>query len=206
MEKSLREERLRDDLLGLLLDGPASFAALYGGLVRHCGYPKNASLLSEMMSTLLKMERCEWVRTAQMSGDGLFREPTEDDYRRDLRAYQAWLPEARLDELAVDEVGLWLEITMKGRMEGKHRLIDERKSETGRWTLEDLADARTIIVRAETEEVAAEKIQEWISRNPAIELVDGSENVERIGDFELRDGTIIVGGVELSSCYRRVSN
>jgi hypothetical protein len=113
MTSVLDDEALQGNLLDLLLGGPSSFAALYGGLVRHSGYPKNLNL-SKMMNALIELGRRDYIKTARMTGDGRFNELTENEQWATLPAYHAWLPEAEFGELSVDEVGLRFEITPKG--------------------------------------------------------------------------------------------
>ena len=205
MTPVLDNEELQGNLLDLLLDGPSSFAALYGGLVRHYCYPKNLSL-NMMMNSLIELGRRDYVKTTRMSSDGRFNELTENEQRSTLPLYQAWLPVAEFEELSVDEVGLWYGITPKGREKAKRRSIGEEPGNTGRWTLDDLAETQTILIRADSEEGGEERLRWWLLLHPEIIPMDGSKTVKPISEFRLRDGTVIVGGVELSIRYRRAPN
>src|SRR5918992_3082080 len=100
MTPVLDNEELQGNLLDLLLDGPSSFAALYGGLVRHYCYPKNLSL-NMMMNSLIELGRRDYVKTTRMSSDGRFNELTENEQWSTLPLYQAWLPVAEFEELSV---------------------------------------------------------------------------------------------------------
>src|SRR5215217_1445613 len=157
-------EGLQYKLLDLLADGPSSFAALYGALVRHCGYPcgLGVTLVSD---ALLQMERRQWVTAKQMANDGSFHIPTTEERNQNLPAYRAWLPNAAFEELSVDEVGLWYELTAEGRAEWKQCIDAEEQAQFGRWTLDDLSDTNTIIIQAETLEVAEVILQWWLVHN-----------------------------------------
>lgn len=196
------EETLQHELLDLLVDGPSSFAALYGGLIRHCGYPRGLDV-ARVMNTLAEMGQLGWVKAAQMAEDGSFHEPIEDERRSDLLAYQAWLPHAVSEEFSLDEVGLWCEITTEGRAEWKHCSYDEEEKNRLRWMLDDLSDTQTITVQAETVEIALERLRWWLSYNQDIDLVSSSKSIEPISAFTLRDGTTVTNGVRLSYQYRK---
>lgn len=106
------------ELLDLLVDGQSSFAALYGGLVRHYNY---SGKVYEIFSVLLEMRKDNCVKAWQMNDVGAFHEPTENDLDQALKAYQTWLPQAPFEDLAIDEVGLWYEITSKGLLIWKEK-------------------------------------------------------------------------------------
>lgn len=196
------EESLQHELLDLLVDGPSSFAALYGGLVRHCGYPTTLEL-PRIINALLEMEQRGWVKASQMAEDGSFHEPTEDERRSDLLAYQAWLPDAAFEDLSLDEVGLWYEITTEGRAEWKQWSPDAEGQSRPRWMLDDLSDTQTIRVQAKTIEAAEEGLRWWLSHNQGIDLVSNGKTVEPVSVFTLHDGTVITNGVELVYQYRK---
>lgn len=201
---------LQHDLLDLLVDGAASFAALYGGLVHWCGYSTGFEV-SLVMDTLLEMERRGEVKAWQMAEDGSFHEPTDEERNRASFEYRAWLLGAEIaqlgvERLAVDEVGLWYELTAEGRVEWKRWTVNHEERHRRRWVLDDLGDTQTIVVRAETVEAAEETLQWWLLSNPRIELVGSSRSIESIPGFKLRDGTMISSGVKLTCEYRRAGS
>lgn len=204
-ETNLREikESLRHNLLDLLIDGPSSFAALYGGLVRHCGYSTGLDVFI-VADALLSMEHMMWVKAWQMADDGSFHEPTDDERKNNLPIYQKWLPRAKFEELSLDEIGLWYEIKDEGRAEWRRWTGDKEREEP--WVIDDLRDTETIIIQAETEGIADRALAWWLSHNPEINLVNGSESVELIPDFRLHDGTVISNGIKLVWQYHIKEN
>lgn len=198
-------EGLQYSLLDLLVDAPSSFAALYGGLVRHCDYSPGLDV-TLVADTLLEMERRDWVTAKQMAVDGSFHVPTAEERKDDLAAYQAWLPNAPFEEVSLDEVGLWYELTVKGRAEWKQSVDDEERTQSRRWTLDDLSDTQTLIIQAESIDVAEATLHWWLSHNSAVELVSHSKSIEPISAFTLRDGTVITNGIKLSFRYQKPAN
>lgn len=195
------EEPFQHDLLDLLVDGSSSFAALYGGLMHNCGYPADMDVAS-VMNTLAEMEQRGWVNATQMDENGSFHKPTEDERRSDLLAYQRWLPDATFEELSLDEVGLWYEVTNSGRAEWRRWSPDEEESHCPRWMLDELSDTQTVMIQAETLEAAEEALRWWLSYKQGIELVSSSRNIESVPVFTLRDGTVITNGVKIVCQYR----
>jgi|GEM_PF-2457621 len=188
------------DLLDLLVEGPSSFAALYGALIRVCDYPRGLEVF-QVMETLGSMEDRGWVQARQMFGDGSFGEATEEDRVRDEIAYQAWLPRAEFEELSTDEVGLWYLITPEGRAEWKTWAgNDDRPTEE--WALDDLREYRLLVVRARSLGVAEEVLRRWLSVHPEIELVARTRRVERIPAFRSRSSAVVNEGVEVVNEYR----
>jgi hypothetical protein len=193
---------LQSNLLDLLVDAPSSFAALYGGLVRHCGYSPGVDV-AVVLDALLEMERREWVKAKQMADDGSFRVPTPTERNANLLAYQEWLPNADFKELSVDEVGLWYEITDDGRVEWKQRVDDDEKTGSHRWTLDDFSENQTLVIRAASLEVAQGILRWWLSKNPEVELENDSQDIQLGSEFTLHDGTAVADGIELSYRYRK---
>ena len=193
---------LQNNLLDLLVDGPSSFAGLYAGLIRHCGYQSslNVSLVGE---TLMEMEQLELVRAQQMADDGSFHTPSREEHERDLLNYQAWLPSADLNDLSVDEIGLWYELLAKGHEEWKQWIDDQDQNELSLWSLDDHSDPHTIVIRAQSLELALERLRWWLSRNADVELVGNSQMIQTIPAFTLHDGTVVSNGIKLSYQYRK---
>lgn len=193
------ESSLQDDLLALLVDGESSVAALYGALIRHCGHEPGLSV-SRVMDALQQMDEDGWVEAWQMTPDGSFRRSTEEDIRSARLAYEKWLPDARFEELSLDEVGLWYKLTKQGRAELEARSGMKGPQVEHRWTIDHLAREQLIVVHADSLEVAQEALDQWMSRNADIELI--AKSTGHIPYFQLRDGTTVADGVKLVCQYR----
>lgn len=194
----MTKQLLQCDLLDLLVDGPSSFAALYGALVRHWGYPAHTEI-SMVLEATRGLEAEGAVLSWQMAEDGRFHKPTEAEFADDLAAYQRWLPGAQFEELSLDEVGLWYELTEMGRERWR---LECRRTEgpiEGRWTVDDEVEARTIVVQAKTAAVAEGVLQDWLSSHPKVLPV--AKHIEFVPAFALRDGTVVSDGVKLVCEY-----
>lgn len=101
--------RIKNELLDLLVDGPSSFAALYGSLSRHYAYSGDVVSIFGLLQEMTFEHLTEiWLLSDSYS------EPTEDQVKKALAAYEAWLPSASTEELAIDEIGIWFKITELG--------------------------------------------------------------------------------------------
>jgi hypothetical protein len=192
------------DLLDLLVDGQSSFAALYGSLVRHCGYPSNMSV-DLCLDALFDMEEKGWITARQMQGDGSFRPPTEKERSRDRKAYCDWLPGSAYSDLSIDEVGLWFGIESKGREAWKiwsHKTgVDERKM----WAIDENPEEQSLIVSAENIQLARDALRNWLAFDSTIKLIKESESVKSLPLLKLRNGTNISNGVQLTYLYHRTN-
>lgn len=191
---------INDSLLDLLIDGPSSFASLYGGLIQHYAY-SNELGIQPVMEALAALEQEGLIRNWQMSPDGSFHDPTNDDRRKSESAYSFWLPRARLEEFSVDEVGLWYELTPKGCDEWRH-FADHEAESSRQWMLDDDGDTQTITIQSDTAERAETALRLWLSYNPRMNVILGSKVVEPISAFVLHNGTVINDGVKLVCRYR----
>jgi hypothetical protein len=106
-------EKVTCPVLDLLVDGESSFAALFVGLRRF--YRELNIEVRPLLDALEGMEQNHLVRLGQMNPDGSFRTVRTGDRERWIREYEPWLPSATTSEAALDEVGLWVEITTVGR-------------------------------------------------------------------------------------------
>lgn len=192
----MRTDSLQDETLSLLMDGDSSVAAIYGWLVRQCGF--SGLDVSHLIATLRNMERQGLVKATQMAEDGSFHEITEEERASDLVAYQAWLPGAPFEELSVDEVGLWYELTPEGREEWKRLFFDEEQERQHRWSILYRNDDQTVVVKAQSIEMAEEQLRRWLLSNPEMALVSSSRNVEPISSFTLHGGSVVNDGVKLT--------
>lgn len=194
----MARDSIQNDLLDFLVDGASSFAALYGDLTVHGGHEPGIGIILKMTNALREMEQENWVRAEQMAEDGSFHEITEEERASDLVAYQAWLPGARFEELSVDEVGLWYELTPEGREEWKRLFFDEEQERQHRWSILYRNDDQTVVVKAQSIEMAEEQLRKWLLNNPEMALVSSSRNVEPISSFTLHGGSVVNDGVKLT--------
>jgi len=191
---------LQCHLLDLLIDGPSSFAALYGALIRHCGYPDTLEV-PLVLNALLEMEQQGWVKALQIDEEGYFHVPTDEDRKNNLYAYCMWLPRASFEELSLDEIGLWYELTSEGRARWEG-LPDDSVNSLRQWKLDDSSDTSTIVIQAANTEIAKEALRFWLFYNPKINIVNGSMTIEPISDLSLSNGTKIINGVKVSWRYQ----
>lgn len=194
---------LEHQLLDLVVDGPAPFAGLFRSLVLYCGYPREVEV-SRIMDALIRTERNGWVRAWQLSGSGGHHEALEDDVARGLVAYRAWIPTvADLDDLSVDEVGLWYELTDAGREEWTRYYRKELSRQDRAWMVDDIHGEMLVIVHASSTEMAEEALGYWLSVNPDIRLIESSRSAESVSGFRLRSGLFVTGGTRVTCHYQR---
>lgn len=193
--------KIKKESLTLLLHAPSSFGALYRWLILHSGFSASNLDVASLMNELSELEQGGLVVAAQVTDNGDYRKATEEDLKRDLVQYEAWLRTVDLEEFFHDEIGLWYEITKQGREEWKGRFGDDEKDRGPSWMIDDLSEMKTIIVQGETLEVAEDALRWWLSRNPEIELLTTSRSLEP-SSFTLRNDTVIKNGVKLQYSYR----
>lgn len=192
---------VESQLLDLLVDGPSSFAALYGAANRFLRVEDSARFVVEdLWEAVTGMEAAGWIKARLMLPTGTWAEPTELDRERARRQYERWLPDASYDEMSVDEVGLWLELQPRGRDEWKR--WSEAVEHSRKWVLDLDPKTSTITVTAETAEQGEQALAEWLEHRPDIELVADTRVVQPSGGFRLRDGTFVGGGINLRVTYR----
>lgn len=199
---AVSSQLLHHHVLDLLIDGPSSFAALFGALLRHYDYGPGLSV-DGALDALSVMEREGWVRARKMTERGTFRDPTEEDRANARREYRAWLPGAGGENLSLDEIGLWYEVEHKGRREWESWSKEGEGERRRNWVLDDVAHSRTISIQAESVKAAEEALRGWLSSNPSIELVEESKAIEALHEFEMRDRTVVSNGVRLVCRYRQ---
>lgn len=190
---------LQKALLDLLVDGPSSFAALYGSFMHQ--YNSLHIEVSLIFGALVEMEQKGLVAALQMAEDGSFHGPTSHDLERDLLLYRSWIQKAVLEDLSIDEVGLWYELTTKGLNDWRQSLSYKEKEIFQQWMLDDLSYERTVVIKAKNPEVAEEALYWWLSYNPDLAATTGSKSIEPTPTFKLRDGTVITNGVRLVYKY-----
>lgn len=194
--------RLREidaHVLDLLVDGASSFAALYYGLLHHWGHATMP--VEDALEVLQRLEDRRLVQARQMQPDGGFRTPNAADYDRAKREYSQWLPQATASEVAVDEVGLWYEITRRGR-QAWSRWRTDGGDDRGRWMLDDRADQGILEVRADRKEVAEGALDRWLAEHGEVQEVPGTRESATVSEFVMRDGTRVPDGVLVRCRYR----
>ena len=198
------EKDLFDTLM--LTELELSVAVLFGTLVGIKGYPRSLDV-SSVIQALDSLEERGWVRALQMTPDGDWRQPTQEDRVRDLSAYQAWLPSVDLDyerAFAIDEIGLWYEVTENGLIEWRRRHPGDQPLDT--WQLDDDMVARRLSIHAASIDVAEAALKSWQSDRPNTRLKPESRRLEKCGAFELGSGSVISNGYELTYEYEEVDN
>jgi hypothetical protein len=144
------------DLLDLLVDGPSHIAGLYGSYVKHV----EAVPVDALTQMVRQLEDCGLIRLwFQDAGDSRPATPSERD--RALAAYEAELRSADLESLYHDEIGLWCEITDRGRERWRGAGC-EAELDGVRWTLDEQLSTHTLTIRAETQHAAERVLQWWL--------------------------------------------
>lgn len=194
------------DVLDLLIDGPSSVAALYAALVRHKGYNRQRLDLGTLKRDLEEMEREGWLIAARMSESGMFSAVGNHDREAAFRRYASWLPTADLDDLALDEIGLWYELTDKGRGEWRRRAPICPEELERAWTIDEVPSHGVVVVRAKTEALANEALQQWLTLNPHLRLDPSSTLISREPTFRLSNGTLVRDGVRIEQHVMNQNN
>ena len=186
-------------VLDLLVDGESSFAALFYGLSRHWGHSKVD--VEEALRVLQHLEERQLVHARQMESDGAFRSPVAADYERANREYGLWLPQATASEVAVDEIGLWYQVTERGR-QAWSQWSGSSRDDRARWMLDDHADQGILEVRAERRDVAEAALDRWLAEHGEVQEVSGTRKSAKIPEFVMRDGTRVSDGILVTCRYR----
>ena len=189
---------LKQDLLDLLLNGPSSFAAVFGALRRHHRVSNVDWPIAQILSVLIDLEKAGHVKVSLMTESGPL-VPTPAALARTLAAYESWLPTACPADLAVDEIGLWFELTPAGRVTWDRDATED----AGQWSLDEDAEQGTLCIHAQTEHLARERLEWWLAQNPRTNVRD--LRVERVAAFILRTGVEVIDGVRLTCRYQRLA-
>lgn len=199
----------KHQLLDLLVDTPASLAALYGTLVRDSG-SHGALALLHLMDALDSLERQGWIRVwlIDMAGTGVNREPSSADRAAARAAYEAWLPGAQPEELSLDEIGFWYELTTEGREEWRQWVAASHNTATDepspKWVLDELTDIQSIVIHAENVRVAEQALRAWLALRPDMQLNWSSRQIEEVTTFKLSNGDTTNHGIKLIYKYNQV--
>jgi hypothetical protein len=147
----------RHAILALLANGPSSFAALHGFVVREGSAPADVDVI---WAELNDLERASLVRARRLTPEGVFEAPTPDWRQSALLEYRNWLTGLRPDELppesvAVDEVGLWYVLTN----EGGAKTLEEPAA----WSVDVDDVSGTVVVHAADDAAARRGLAEWLA-------------------------------------------
>jgi hypothetical protein len=199
-DKAVRLKEIDAHVLDLLVDGESSFAALFFGLRRHWVHTEVD--VDEVLDVLQRLEDLQLVHARQMDRDGTFRELIATDYERASREYCQWLPQATASEVSVDEIGLWYQLTERGR-EAWSQWSGGNEEYHERWMLDDRADQKILEVRADRRDVAEAALDRWLAEHDEMLEVSGTREFAQIPEFVMRDGTRVRDGVLVTCRYHR---
>jgi hypothetical protein len=190
---------VEDEVLELLAHAPASFAALYGFLVRN---ELAQADVGAVRAALESMEQRGLARGLRMKEDGATEEPTAAWGAEALAEYRAWLSpmgsSVPVDAVSLDEVGLWFELTGAGR----ERIFASPGQGQSDWSLEVDEKADTITICGKDEAVIDRCLKEWLERSPGFEPATRSEP-EPVQRFTLRTGVVVEPGFRVVVHGRR---
>jgi hypothetical protein len=113
------------------------------------------------------------------------------DWENIVSEYKKWLPEASLDELSFDKIGLWVEITQPGRESWRNwaQSLGENSSQA-EWQADfDFSKHEVTIVSKDASQ--ARKLLEMLCRLKRVIPVHASSRAEKREQFELRNGNIV---------------
>jgi uncharacterized protein with LGFP repeats len=125
------------------------------------------------------------------------------DYERAKREYGLWLPQATASEVSVDEIGLWYQVTERGR-EAWSQWPGSTGDDRDHWVLDDRADQGILEVRAERKDVAEAVLDRWFAEHGEVQEDAGTREAVKLPEFVMRDGTHVSDGVLVTCRYRSV--
>ena len=204
-QQSKQADMMDYQILDLLMLAPSSVAGLYGGVARAEEPPRRPDV-QVLIATLQQMEADGWVTAwlMDMGQQGKTRTPTATEVGDALHPYRAWLPDASLDALSVDTIGLWYEITAIGKEVWRQWVERQEVEQQSLWTVEVDTGSQTLVVYAATAEVARERLHWWLAEHSDTKAVHDSDRVETVARFTLKNGIVVAGGVRLECRYQQV--
>jgi len=119
---------MQREALDLLMNAPSSFAALYRTTLQEPTVAKPG--VSKALAELRALGEAGFIEFALVDPAGKYRPVRPEDFERVEAEYVTWL-DGRLPlsipvgETSLDEVGLWMKVTDRGRALWK-KLEDER--------------------------------------------------------------------------------
>jgi hypothetical protein len=191
---------LQHCLLDLLVDGPSSFAAIFGSLTDFHEYVGTGATVDAMIDAFSEMKEKDWVRSRRMTSTGAFTGVAADDIQIAQSQYRQWLPSSTREARSIDEIGLWYELLPAGRREWE--LWSESEGTYTSWVIDDDSASRTITINAATAEDAEEALSMWASRHPDIEVDHQTRVISSLTRYVLRSGEVLADGVTLKCRYR----
>lgn len=185
---------LSGDVLDLLVDGPSHVSALHAAL-RKVVPGRSSVSLGAVVQALKELDELGLVRLC-FNRRGALRTATEEERDAALVQYLAWMDPSPTDEPYEDAIGLWCEITARGREAWREAGYSEELDGV-RWALDEDRTAGSLKIRAESRAAAERVLHWWLNRSP------GDPPPTLIGEqaiacFKLKNGETVEGGVELT--------
>jgi len=193
----MNAEDLSFQILDTLVNAPSSIAGIYADLVYLLGHDR-AGILKPLRSTVDALEQRGLVlaRVAPSETGGGLKLASATDKERCWDSYVAWLPTARREDLAADEIGLWYGLTESGRAAWQSSNA-ERKAEL--WELDEDAAEQAISVVAGNQEAAERRLTEWLQQRR--DIVVSSKESRPVAGAKLRSGQTLLTGVCVTYTY-----
>src|SRR4051812_6259804 len=138
-------DSLQFQVLDVLVNAPSSVAGIYGDLVYLAGYSPN--VIQPCHHALDLLEERGWAISRAMTADGQFAALSSPARDSRWARYISWLAIAERTDLALDEIGLWYQITEAGRAAWAVWAGDTTRT---LWQLDDDPGVLSIAVTAET--------------------------------------------------------
>lgn len=184
-------------VLEYVIDSPQPVSGIFGLISRY--YPELRVDPRTLLETLWKMEDDGLVRGIILDPSGDQAEPVKADRQNILQRYENWLSQIRIDDVLVDEIGLWYGITPVGQSAWRE---STQGIEPGRWRLEEFHDNGDVrvTVLAVDRSVAESILAEWVSRNSHLSELEPPVFEDDV-KFTLAGGFNVDHGVRLRSRY-----
>lgn len=182
-------------VLELLANGPTSFAALYGFLVRQ-GVVNHD--VGSAFDSIVELSARDMVTIRRQGTGEEWNTTTPTSLDRARAEYIAWLEkleqsELSVDALSLDDVGLWLSPGPHGAP-----VIDRLRHSARTEDLWELDfDGHKVVVRAASQSIASKELVAWLNANPECLVERPFKKTRNLADFTLRNGRVLENGVEL---------
>jgi hypothetical protein len=187
---------VQNAVVDLLANGPSSFAAVYGFLVRTGATPRDFDLVWCDMADL---ERAGIVSASRLTAQGVFEHPSDSWRLNAVSEYRVWLADLEdvsPEALSVDEIGLWYLLTEQGQA------LAQADPTGAPWSLDVDEAASLITVQAGNESTARRALADWVSTNPECSEANVVE-VMPIEEFVLRTGQVVRPATRVVAMLRK---
>lgn len=184
--------------LDLLVDGASSVAAIYASAVHTLALLDRVEPRA-LVHALERLRKMGLVTAWIEADDKIRRTPTAWDIEESIKEYEARpLTLATVEDLAVDEVGLWYEITDAGRARWRSA---GSIPDTSRWRIEQIMEEGVVRAYAHDRPTAERVLREWASTHSCGDVDLTRAVVRNNVSFLLADGSSVVG-VEITCPYQ----